>query len=153
MAEVITYWPDPKGQPAAQFIYPWAMWTRLDENGHGDIWLCEQGVDFPAEMAPVRFRSVLYNRANRETVKRKKDAPQRLVRVPSTDGGPDKVRKVLDFKPLRVKVVTVSLEQVAFQFFDSAELPPPPSPSAVAIPRRRQLHRVTNQRRLERVYS
>jgi hypothetical protein len=152
MAEVLTHWPVPQALPQAQFVYPWSQWGRLDENGHGDIWLCEQGIDFPEDMPPVRFRSIIYDRARRETRKRQKNAPQVIKRVHTASG--DRVKKVADFRTLRVKVIIVSTEQVAFQFYDSDEAPPIPEVIEVAIPRRRKpLHRIANRRQLERVYA
>lgn len=154
MAEVITSWPKPKPTAPAQFVYPWEQWARLDENGVGDIWLAEQGVDFPEDMVPVRFRAVLYNRANRETNKREKNAPlipkRVTLRNKRTGDTRETVRRVPDFLPLRVKVVIVSPELIAFQFFQGYEAPPVPEAIEVAIPqRRRPIHSARNRRTLE----
>lgn len=153
MAEVIKSWPLAKGVSSAQFVYPWAQWARLDENGHGDIWLAEQAVDFPADMVAANFRGVLYNRALRETNKRKKTAPMVLkpVKMRNTRTGEitEKVKRVQDFRPIRVKVVIVSAETIAFQFYDSEEPPPIPAATEVSVPRRRPIHTKKNRRVLE----
>lgn len=154
MAEVIPSWPKPKPMGPAQFAYPWEHWANLDESGHGDIWLAQQGVDFPEDMVPVRFRAVLYNRATRETKKRERDAPMTLKRVTvrsrTTGEIREKVKRVPDFLPLRVKAVIVSPELIAFQFYEGYESPP--EPTEVAIPRRRKpIHQHRNRRVLERV--
>lgn len=155
MAEIINAWPPPKGVAAAQFVYPWRDWCNLDENGHGDIWLAEQGVDFPEDMVPANFRGVLYNRANRVTKIREKEAPlvpkRVTVRSKVTGQTRETIRRVPDFSPMKVKVVIVSPEQVAFQFYDSPEPPPPPA-LVTAFPRRRKpLHQRRNRRVLEKV--
>lgn len=150
MAEVITHWPEPRETPAATFEYPWDRWARLDENGHGDIWLATRGIDFPATSTVARFRGILVNRAQRVTKMRERDAPLRVMRVKGTN----KVRRVPDFSPLRVKTRTVSDEILAFQFYDSPEPPAEPEVVDVAVPdrrRRKPLHRHVTRRVLERV--
>ena len=147
MAEVIKYWPAPRPQTAAQFFYPWDVWTALDDNGHGDIWLTEQGVDFPLEATAYMFRSLLYNRCNRITAKRKRDAPLKLMRVKGTD----KVKKVPVFKPMHVKIRVVSDTTVAFQFYDSEVPPTPPPPPTRSIPRRQPLHARVRTSEIQRV--
>lgn len=155
MAEVALHWPQPRQMDPPAFIYPWEQWASLDENGHGDIWLAQRGVDWPDNMPPVRFRSVLYNRATRETKKRERDAPLVVKRVTvrsrRTGEIREKVKRVPDFRPLRVKVVIASDEVIAFQFYDSPE-PPPEPPMPAIVPKRRQpLHRAVNRRTIERV--
>lgn len=141
MAEVLDYWPGLRKRPPATFKYPWDQWMDLDENGHGDIWLAELGIDWPANSSGPRFRSILYNRAQRETNARKKNAPlvPKRVRVRSKATGEirETVRMVPDFRSMSVKVKMVSETQVAFQFYDSDEPPPEPSANKVAIPTRR----------------
>lgn len=148
MAEVIESWPGSRPTPAATFEYPWDQWATLDENGHGDIWLAARGVDFPASSSSLNFRGILYNRASRVTKVRRRDAPVKVMRVRGTN----KVRRVPDFSPLKVKVQVVSNELVAFQFYDSPEPPPEPVTNQVVVPRkRRPLHKPVTRRTLERV--
>ena len=154
MAEIIGSWPAPKGVSTAQFVYPWSEWSHLDQDGLGDIWLAQQGIDFPDDMVAANFRAVLYNRANRETRKRERDAPQvlRPVKMRNTRTGEisTKVKRVPDFLPIRVKVVIVAAETIAFQFYEGDT--PPPEPVVAAIPRRRKpIHQHRNRRVLERV--
>src|SRR3546814_20850216 len=49
MAEVLEFWPQKKPKAEARFSYPWAQWMALDEDGIGDIWLAEPGIDWPAD--------------------------------------------------------------------------------------------------------
>lgn len=150
MAEVITHWPGTRPTPAATFEYPWSQWGTLDSNGHGDIWLATKGIDFPATSSSLNFRGILYNRANRVTKIRKRDAPlvPKRVRIKST--GQEVVRRRPDYRPLRVKVQIVSEDLVAFQFYDSAEPPPEPEFLATAVPRkRRPLHKPVTRRTYE----
>src|SRR3546814_17292884 len=101
----------------------------LDEDGIGDIWLAEQGIDWPADANAMRFRSNLTTRAKSVSNSRKNRARYVLKRVSTPDG--EKVRKVLDFQPLRVKVRLVSEHQVAFQFYNGTE--PPADPEAISV--------------------
>lgn len=137
MAEVIDHWPGSRTAAPATFEYPWEQWADLDENGHGDIWLCSRGVDFPGRMTTAAFRTHLYNRANRMTKNRAKNAPLKVMRVRGTD----KVRRVPDFKVLKVKIQVVSEELIAFQFYDSPEPPPAnPAPATIVVPRKRRVN-------------
>ncbi|QEQ93644.1 hypothetical protein SEA_ZUKO_66 [Streptomyces phage Zuko] len=150
MAEVIHTWPGARSPAPAQFEYPWEQWATLDENGHGDIWLATRGVDFPARMTAAGFRASLYSRAQRMSKMRKKNAPVRVMRVKGTD----KVRRIPDYKPLRIKIQVVSDELVAFQFYDSPEPPPTPTTDEVVPTKRRvrePLHRPVVRRTYERV--
>lgn len=149
MAEVIESWPGTRPTPPATFEYPWDQWTALDGNGHGDIWLASRGVDFPARATVLNFRSTLYNRAARVSKMRKRDAPLKVMRVRGTN----KVRRVPDFRPLRVKAQIVSDELLAFQFYDSEEPPPIPEPVTFAVPKKRRvrLHQPVTRRTYEKV--
>lgn len=149
MAEVIDTWPGPRVPAAAQFEYPWEQWALLDRNGHGDIWLASRGVDFPARMTTSNFRASLYSRAQRMTRTREKNAPLKVMRVRGTN----KVRRVPDFKVLRVKVQVVSDELVAFQFYDSEEPPPTPMSPTEVMPKKRRvrLHQPVTRRTYEKV--
>lgn len=151
MAEVLSYWPELRKKPPASFRYPWDQWMDLDENGHGDIWLAELGIDWPANSSGPRFRSILYNRATRETNQRKKNAPlvPKRVRIKST--GQETVRRIPDYKPMSVKVKMVSDTQVAFQFYDSDEPPPEPPIVKVAVPTRRPIRQRTVKTRVQKV--
>lgn len=153
MAEVITHWPGTRPTPPAQFEYPWEQWNTLDENGHGDIWLATKGVDFPSSSTVLNFRSILYNRASRATKMRERDAPlvPRRVTVRSKRTGETRetIRRRPDFRPLKVKVQIVSEELVAFQFYDSAEMPPEPEVINTATTRRRPLHKAVTRRTYE----
>lgn len=143
MAEVLNYWPELRKKRPATFTYPWDQWADLDENGHGDIWLAELGIDFPAHSSVVRFRQLLYDRGQSITRKRKKEAPLVLKRVRIKSTGQETVRKVPDFKTMRVKVKMVSETQVAFQFYDSPEPPPEPPIVRVAVPARKPIRQRT----------
>lgn len=157
MAEVIEGWPGSRPTPPATFEYPWEQWATLDENGHGDIWLAARGVDFPASSSSLKFRGILYNRAQRVTKMRERDAPitLRRVTVRNTRTGEtrEKVKRVPDFKPLRVRVQVVSEELVAFQFYDSPEPPPEPEAVSLTVPRKRRvkLHQPVTRRTYEKV--
>jgi len=156
MAEVIDHWPSSRKPAAQQFVYPWDQWATLDDQGVGDIWLATQGIDFPASMSPLRFRGALYNRCDRATNKRIKAAPMVLKRVTvrNTRTGvvSEKVKKVPDYRILRVKAKVVSDEQVAFQFYDCPESPPEPEVTRVVVPQRRKpLRQPVTRRVLERV--
>lgn len=150
MAEVIHTWPGPRQAAPAQFEYPWEQWATLDENGHGDIWLASRGVDFPARMTTAGFRTSLYSRAQRMTKQREKHAPLKLMRVKGTN----KVRRVPDYRPIRIKVQVISDELIAFQFYDSPEPPPIPTADEV-VPKKRRvrqpLHAPVVRRTYERV--
>lgn len=153
MAEVIDHWPEVRKTAPAAFEYPWDQWGTLDENGHGDIWLAERGIDFPAGTQAQRFQAVLYNRAHRVTAKRKKSAPLVLKRVTvrnkRTGEISEKVKKVPSFKPFKVKVRIVSDDKIAFQFYDSPEPPPAPETLRVAVPRRKPIHKAVTRRTIE----
>ena len=142
MAEVIEHWPSSRKPEVATFEYPWDQWMDLDGNGHGDIWLATIGIDFPVTSSPSRMRSLMKNRAARVTTMREKKAPETLkpVKVKNTRTGEisTRVKRVKDFKPIRVKVMVVSDTQVAFQFYDSPEPPPEPQVVRQAVPKRRQ---------------
>src|SRR3546814_15013187 len=94
MAEVLEFWPQQKPKAEARFSYPWAQWMALDEDGIGDIWLAEQGIDWPADANAMRFRPQLTTRAKSVSNSRKNRARYVLKRVSTPDGA--KVRKVLD---------------------------------------------------------
>lgn len=145
MAEVINNWPPqkPKRSYDKQFRYPWDQWTAVDADGIGDIWLAEQGIDWPIDATAMRFRSNLATRAKAVTAQRKKKAKTVLKAV---DG---RMRRVLDFKALRVKVVIVSDSQVAFQFYEGDEVPDEPVAGKVAVPvvKRKNLHAPRTTRR------
>lgn len=155
MAEVIDYWPETRQRGDKRFRYPWDRWMELDENGHGDIWLAELGIDFPEDSNVWHFRSALYTRSQAVTRSRKKKAPLVLMRSKTTG----KVVRMPKFKPIRVSVRIVSETQVAFQFFDSAEPPPEPKTIKTAVPtlhpqRRRSLvekRKPTDHRNTEKV--
>lgn len=138
MAEVINNWPPqkPKRSYDKQFRYPWEQWTAVDADGIGDIWLAEQGIDWPIDATAMRFRSNLTTRAKNITSQRKKKAKTVLKPVNG------KVQRVLDYVALRVKVVIVSDSQVAFQFYEGDELPDEPQAGRVAVPvvKRKNLH-------------
>lgn len=148
MAEVIQSWPSARCPAPAQFEYPWEQWATLDENGHGDIWLASRGVDFPARMTTSGFRSSLYSRAQRMSKAREKNAPVRVMRVKSTN----KVRRVPDYRPLKIKIRVVSDELIAFQFYDSPEPPPEPMNPMDVVPTRRRvpIHKPVVRRIYER---
>jgi hypothetical protein len=150
MAEVLTHWPELRKKRPAAFTYPWAQWIDLDENGHGDIWLAEQGIDFPETSSAVRFRAALYDRAQVLTRQRKKKAPLVVKRVRVKSTGEEKVRRVPDFTTLKVKVKMISDSQVAFQFYEGDEPPPEPPVQRVAIPRRKPVHRAVTRRTIEK---
>jgi hypothetical protein len=80
---------------------------------------------------------------------RKRDAPLKVMRVRGTN----KVRRVQDFRPLRVKAQIVSDELLAFQFYDSEEPPPIPEPVTFAVPKKRRvrLHQPVTRRTYEKV--
>lgn len=140
VAEVLAHWPPARVRESAVFMYPWDQWMALDENGHGDIWLAAQGTDFPPEMTAQFFKDSLHGRVYRENAKRKKRAPEKMVRNPETG----RMEKRLVYRTLRVKVRIVSRKAVAFQFYDSPTPPPEPPATKVAVPTRRPLHaRVT----------
>src|SRR3546814_13951172 len=101
----------------------------LDEDGIGDIWLAEQGIDWPADANAMRFRSHLTTRAKSVSNSRKNRARYVLKRVYTPDG--EKLRKVLDSQPLRVNVRIVSDHQVPFQFYLGPD--PPPAPTALSV--------------------
>lgn len=150
MAEVINYWPGSRGGRPATFEYPWEQWATLDDNGHGDVWLASRGVDFPAHTTTVNFRSALYNRAQRVSKMRERDAPVRVMRVKGTN----KVRRVPDYRPLRVKVQVVSEELVAFQFYDSPEPPMvPEEPEAQVVPKTRRVRQPLHAPVVRRTYE
>src|SRR3546814_21041366 len=86
MAEVLEFWPQQKPKAEARFSYPWAQWMALDEDGIGDIWLAEQGIDWPADANAMRFRSNLTTRAKSVSNSRKNRARYVLKRVSTTDG-------------------------------------------------------------------
>jgi len=135
MAEVIDYWPQRRPTAEAQMVYPWEHWTKTDENGHGDIWLAELGIDFPAIHTPWRFRTTLYKRAQVMTKQRKAKATKALM----VKGGKVSMEPV--YTKLSVRVQIVSETQVAFQFYEGEEPPETPQGKAV-IPtvRRKNLH-------------
>ena len=135
MAEVIDYWPQRKPPQEIQMLYPWEHWTKTDENGAGDIWLAELGIDFPATHTTMRFRVTLQKRAIAMTHRRKKEATKRLM----VKGG--KVTMEPDYKVLRVRTVLVSETQVAFQFYEGDE-PPEVKQGKAIVPktRRKNLH-------------
>jgi len=135
MAEVIDYWPQRRPQAEAQMVYPWEHWMKLDENGHGDIWLAELGIDFPSIHTPWRFRVTLQKRALAITHRRKKEATKALM----VKGGKVSMEPV--YEPVRVRVQIVSETQVAFQFYEGEEPPEVPQGKAV-VPRvrRKNLH-------------
>lgn len=137
MAEVIDYWPASRRPAPQQFTYPWEQWTALDENGHGDIWLAQMGIDWADGSHVANFKNTVYTRVASMNKRRERDAPVRVMRVKGTD----KVRRVPDYQPLRVKFRVVSDTQVAFQFYIGDEPPPEPVRSKVAVPRRKPLHR------------
>ncbi len=145
MAEVLTHWPELRKSRPAVFKYPWDQWTDLDENGHGDIWLAELGIDFPETSSVVRFRASLYDRAQRVTRQRKKNAKTVLkpvaMRNKRTGEIIQKVKPVAQYTVLKVKVKMVSDTQVAFQFYEGDEPPAEPPVQRVAIPRRRPIRR------------
>lgn len=143
MAEVLDHWPELRKRRSASFNYPWDQWIDLDENGHGDIWLAEQGIDFPAHSSAVRFRQLLYDRSQVLTRKRKKEAPLVVKRFRVKSTGEEKVRRVPDFVSLHVKVKMVSDTRVAFQFYEGDEPPPEPEVKRVAIPRRKPIRQRT----------
>lgn len=156
MAEVLTHWPALRKAKPAVFKYPWDQWTDLDENGHGDIWLADQGIDFPESSSVIRFRASLYDRAQRVTRQRKKNAPTVLkpvtMRVKGTDELVTRMKRVHQYTVLKVKVKMVSDTQVAFQFYEGDEPPAEPEVIRVAIPRRRPLRQRTSPvARLEKV--
>ena len=117
MAEVIDYWPQRKPTQEAQMVYPWEHWTKLDQNGAGDIWLAELGIDFPATHTVMRFRVTLYKRAQVITKQRRAKATKALM----VSG--DSVSMQPVYKPMKVRVVIVSETQVAFQFYEGDEPP------------------------------
>ena len=157
MAEVLTYWPELRKKRPAMFNYPWTQWMDLDENGHGDIWLAEQGIDWPAHHGADRFRMTLYDRAQNITRQRKKNAPMVVkpvtMRNKRTGELVQRVKRVEDYQILRVKVKMVSDTQVAFQFYEGEEPPPEPEVTKVAIPtpRRKPIRRRTATSRLQKV--
>lgn len=150
MAEVLDYWPETRQAGEKRFRYPWDQWAALDENGHGDIWLAELGIDFPEDQHVLNFRNNLYTRAKSITRARKKKAPLVLKAV---DG---KVQKVPDFTALHVSVKIVSDTQVAFQFFEG-DPPPIPKRNRVAVPtrmpnqRRKSMHRRVTTSTIQKV--
>jgi hypothetical protein len=145
VAEVIDYWPGRKPTSEAQMAYPWEHWARLDSKGHGDIWLAELGIDFPATHTTMRFRVTLQKRAIAITHKRKKEATKALM---VKDG---KVSMEPVYKVVRVRVQIVSETQVAFQFYEG-DTPPEVKQGKAAIPRVRRKNLHTKPRQLvERV--
>ncbi len=74
MAEVLEFWPQQKAKSEPRFSYPWDQWMALDEDGIGDIWLAEQGIDWPADANAMRFRSNLATRAKSVSNSRKRKA-------------------------------------------------------------------------------
>ncbi len=150
MAEVLDHWPQGRTMNAATFQYPWEIWATLDENGHGDIWLATAGIDFPAIHDASRFRATLYNRAQRVTKIREKNAPLVNKRVRIRQTGQVTVRPVRDFKVLRVTVKVVADNPVAFQFFDSPEPPPAPQAASPQVSRRKTIHKHVTRRQLVR---
>lgn len=144
MAEVLSYWPElRKRNHDNKFSYPWAQWTDLDSNGHGDIWLADQGIDWPSHHRADRFRMTLYDRAQYVTRQRKKKAPMVPKRVRLKSTGQETIRRVPDFTPLKVKVKMVSDTQIAFQFYEGDEPPPEPTAGKIAVPRRTPMRRRT----------
>jgi hypothetical protein len=147
MAEVIDHWPNGRKRQPQRFFYPWDQWMDVDENGHGDIWLATAGIDFPAESNASRFRSILYDRANNVNRQRRDRAPVRVMRIRGTD----KVRRVLDYTPIKVKAKIVSDSQIAFQFYEGDEAPPEPEVTRVAVPKRRTpIRQAVTRRTLEK---
>lgn len=151
MAEVIDHWPPLYLPPNREYFYPWDQWTALDENGHGDIWLATAGIDYPQMMSPQSFKSLLWTRSTRINRKRRAEAGTEL-RVVQAKTGERTVQPVSTYRKMCLKTVIVSLESVAFQYYDSTEPPPDPNTSLVAIPtrkRRKPLHRHRVRRVLE----
>lgn len=151
MAEVLAYWPQRKSFTTHEYYYPWEQWAALDENGHGDIWLAVQGVDYPADMPPYNFRSILWSRVKSERKKRLANQKFELRRVRLKSTGEETVRRVSNYRRFHLKIVIVSAESVAFQFYDSPE--PPPMPTAqenTALRKRKPMFEYKNRRVLER---
>lgn len=148
MAEVINNWPPQKPKRAYdnQFRYPWGQWTAVDADGIGDIWLAEQGVDWPIDATAMRFRSNLATHAKAKTAQRKKKAPLVLKVVE----GYKRPRRVPDYKTLRVKVVIVSDSQVAFQFYEGDEPPAEPMAGKVAVPLKPKRQNIHAPRKIRR---
>lgn len=120
MAEVIRYWPRAKKPRAVkEMSYPWEDWMD------GNIWLCQQGVDFPKGQHPINFRNTLYTRASL-TSKARLEALQAKTKRPQS----------IRFLPTHVKVRIISDSQVAFQFYEGHEPPEEPQIKA-AVPRRK----------------
>jgi hypothetical protein len=147
MAEVIDYWPSSRKPAPQQFTYPWAQWTALDDEGHGDIWLAQMGIDWAEGSHVANFKNTVYTRLASINKKREKNAPVRVMRVKGTDT----VRRVSDYQPLRVKFRVVSDTQVAFQFYTGDEAPPEPTVRRVAVPRRKPIHQRVNTSALQKV--
>lgn len=151
MAEVVEYWPERRATSMREYFYPWDQWTALDEKGHGDIWVAHQGIDYPSYMAPGAFRSILWSRLNSIRAKRKRDEKMVLKRVRLKSTGEETMRRVSNYRHMRIKVVVVTEESVAFQFYDSKTEPPePPVPAKHTRTQRNPLFEYKNRRVLER---
>lgn len=118
MAEVIRYWPKVRSKPPREMVYPWEDWMD------GNIWLCEQGVDFPKGQHPINFRNTLYTKASLVSKARRLELESRTVR-----------KRSIRFLPTHVKVRIISDEQVAFQFYVGHEAPEEPEVIKAAVPR------------------